>query len=67
MLIDLAITPPIVKLSMHWVVLDLRTSKLVLFCLQSDKVDKSGFDIILAKHINGKTVIKDVIEFMKER
>lgn len=35
--------------------------------LQSDKAEKSGFDIILAKHINGKTVIKDVIDFMKER
>ena len=35
--------------------------------LQSDKADKSGFDILLAKHINGKMVIKDVIEFMKER
>ena len=39
----------------------------VICNLQSDKSDKSGFDVILSKHINGKTVIKDIIEFMKER
>jgi hypothetical protein len=34
---------------------------------QADKGDQSGFDIILEKHLNGKNVIKDMIDFFRER
>ena len=35
--------------------------------LQADKGDRTGFDVILEKHLNGKEAIKDITEFMKER
>ncbi len=34
---------------------------------QADKDDQTGFDIILGKHLNGKNVMKDIIEFIRER
>lgn len=33
----------------------------------SDKGDKSGFDILVLKHRNGKEVCKDIAQFMAER
>ena len=35
--------------------------------MQADKGDQSGFDIILEKHLNGKNVMKDMIDFFRER
>ena len=38
-----------------------------LFLMQADKGDQTGYDIILEKHLNGKFVMKDMMEFFRER
>ena len=35
--------------------------------MQADKGDQTGYDIILEKHLNGKFVMKDMMEFFRER
>jgi len=35
--------------------------------IQADKGDQTGFDIILEKHLNGKFVMKDMMEFFRDR
>ena len=37
------------------------------FFIQADKGDQTGYDIILEKHLNGKFVMKDMMEFFRER
>ena len=38
-----------------------------LVSMQADKGDQTGYDIILEKHLNGKFVMKDMMEFFRER
>lgn len=35
--------------------------------IKADKGDQTGFDIILEKHLNGKFVMKDMMEFFRDR
>lgn len=35
--------------------------------MQADKGDQTGYDIILEKHLNGKFVMKGMMEFFRER